>query len=102
MGDINYDLLRKESPIHNRPDPFATDYGDQGATCSENSSANKVLELYNAYGLEQLINQPTRETLSTSTFIDHVAVSNHRNIVKSGVLNIALSDHMIYCVCKGL
>ena len=101
MGDINHDLLRKESPIHNRPDPFASDYGDQGATCSENSSANKVLELYNAYGLEQLINQPTRETLSTSTLIDHVAVSDHRNIVESGVLNIALSDHyMIYCVRK--
>ena len=101
LGDINYDLLRKESPIHNRPDLFASDYGNQGATCSENSSANKVLELYNAYGLEQLINQPTRETLSTSTLIDHVAVSDHRNIVESGVLNIALSDHyMIYCVRK--
>ena len=94
-------ILRKESPIHNRPDPFASDYGDQVATCSENSSANKVLELYNAYGLEQLINQPTRETLSTSTLIDHVAVSDHRNIVESRVLNIALSDHyMIYCFRK--
>ena len=52
-------------------------------------------------GLEQLINQPTRETLSTSTLIDQVAVSDQRNIVESGVLNIALSDHyMIYCVRK--
>ena len=101
LGDINYDLLRKESPIHNRTDPFASDYGDQGAACSENSSANKVLELYNAYGLKQLINEPTRETLSTSTLIDHVAVSDHRKIVESGVLKIALSDHyMIYCVRK--
>ena len=92
-------MSRIESPIHNRPDPF--DYGDQGATCSENSSANKVLELCNAYGLKQLINQPTRKILSTSTLIDHVAVSDHRNIVESGVLNIALSDHyMIYCVRK--
>ena len=93
--------LQKESSIHNRPDPFASSYGDKGVTCRENSSANKVLELYNAYGLKQLINQPTRETLNTSTLIDHIAVSDHRNIVESGVLNIALSGHyMIYCVRK--
>ena len=77
LRDINYDLLRKESPINNRPDPFASDYGDQGATCSDHSSANKVLEIYNAYGPEQLINQQTRETHSTSTLIDHVAMSDH-------------------------
>ena len=34
LGDIDYDLLRQESPIHNWSDPFASDYGDQGATCS--------------------------------------------------------------------
>ena len=62
LGDINYDL-----------DPFASSYGDQRAMYCEKSSANKSLELCNAYGLKHLINQPTRETLNTSTLIDHVS-----------------------------
>ena len=101
LGDINCDLLQKERPLHNRQDPLVSDDSNPGTTYSENSLAKKVLELYNAYGLKQLINQPTRETLNTSTLIDHIAISDHRNIVESGVLSIALSDHyMIYCVRK--
>ena len=61
----------------------------------------KFLELCNAYGLNQLINQPARETLNTSSLIDHVAVNDHRNIAESGVLNITSSAHyMIYFVRK--
>ena len=57
--------------------------------------------MYEAYGLKQLIKEPTRETLRTSTLIDHVAVSEPRNIVGSGVLKMAMSDHyMVYCVRK--
>ena len=60
-----------------------------------------MIDLYEAYGLKQLIKEPTRETLRTSTLIDHVAVSEPRNIVDSGVLKIAMSDHyMVYCVRK--
>ena len=42
---------------------------------------------------------PTRETIVTSTLLDHVAVSNAINIVESGVYRVALSDHyLVYAV----
>ena len=42
-----------------------------------------------------------RETLHTSTLIDHVAVSDPRNIVDSGILKITMSDHyMVFCIRK--
>ena len=57
-----------------------------------------MTDLYEAYGLKELIKEPTRETLHTSSLIDHVAISDPRNIVNSGVLKIAMSDHyMVFC-----
>ena len=48
-----------------------------------------------------MINEPTRETLDTSTSIDHVANNTPANIVDSGVLKISLSDHyLIFCIKK--
>ncbi len=55
---------------------------------SDNGSASgkHMIDLYDTYGLKQLIDGPTRQTLHTSTLIDYVAVSDKRNIVDSGVL----------------
>ena len=54
--------------------------------------------MYKVYCLKQHINEPIREALHTSALIDHVAISDPRNIVDSGILKIALSDHVIlYC-----
>ena len=54
-----------------------------------------------AYGLEQLINEPTRVTVQSSTLIDHNAVSNTENSIGSGVLKIALSDeYLVYATRK--
>ena len=51
--------------------------------------------------MKQLIEEPTRVTLSTSTIIDHVATLCARNIVKSEVHEVSLSDHfLVYCVQK--
>ena len=60
-----------------------------------------MCELYNLFSLKQLIEEPTRETLSSSTLIDHIATSFPSNIVESGVLQISMSDHfMVFCVQK--
>ena len=59
--------------------------------------------MYESFGLTQLISEPTRETEQTSTLIDHIAVSNVRNISKSGVVRTAISDHyLVYAVRKHL
>ena len=60
-----------------------------------------MIDLYDVYGLKQLIKEPTRETLHTSTLIDHVVVNDPRNIVDSGILKITMSDHyMVFCIRK--
>ena len=60
-----------------------------------------LLEIYNLFGLHQLIESPSRETLTTTTVIDHIATTNKSNIVTYGVHKTSLSDHyLIYCVRK--
>ena len=61
----------------------------------------RLKEIYLSFGLTQLISEPTRETENTSTLIDHIAVSNTSNIVESGVVKTAISDHyLVYSLRK--
>ena len=61
----------------------------------------RIVEIYDLYGLKQLITEPTRETTNTATLIDHIAVSNTNNIVESGVTKTAMSDHYLaYAIRK--
>ena len=60
-----------------------------------------LMDLYKSFGLRELIGKPTRETIDTSTLIDHIAVNNDRNIIESGVLNLGFSDHyLVYAITK--
>ena len=54
-----------------------------------------LMDLCNSFGLRQLIEKPTMESIDTSTLIDHIAVNNDRNIIESGVLNLGFSDHYL-------
>ena len=61
----------------------------------------KLRELYDLFGMTQIIEEPTRVTLDGSTLIYHIATTNCNNIVESGVLKISLSDnYLVYCVRK--
>ena len=72
---------------------------DDGQLRDNNSK--HICDLYGLFGLDQLIREPTRVTLDTSTTIDHIATSSPRNILKSGVCKVTMSDHyMVYCVRK--
>ena len=60
-----------------------------------------ILELNDLFGFQQLIKKGTRETLESTTLIDHIATTNKSNIVTSGVHETSISDHyMVYCVRK--
>ena len=86
MGDTNCDLLAVEQDV---------------SLNVEHNNTKRIAELYQLYGLTQLISEPTRETCHTSTLIDHIAVSVACNFVESGVFKVSLSDHyMIFCVRK--
>ena len=83
LGDTNFDLAKKST--------------DQEL----DNNAKHISSLYELFSSKQLIEEPTRVTLDTATVIDHVATTCPRNIIKSGVLEVSLSDHyMVYCIRK--
>ena len=67
-------------------------------TVTSHSHAQALENIYQQLGFSQIIREAARVTLSTSTFIDHIAVSNKLNILRSGVIKTAFSDqYLIYC-----
>ena len=69
---------------------------------SSNDGNTVLLKVLNTnYGFEQLINEPTRTTQTSSNLID-LALTNHpERITISGVIQLGLSEHdLIYCVRK--
>ena len=79
LGDTNCDLTTKQTnqPIDN----------DTGHMTS----------LYELFSFTQLIKEPTRVILDTSSIVDHIATTCVRNIIISGVHKVSMSDHyMVY------
>ena len=65
------------------------------------NNTNNLCDLYGLFGFKQLICEPTRVTLTTSSIIDHIATTNARNIMGSGANKVSLSDHyLVYCIRK--
>ena len=79
MGDTNCDFSSK----------VADEY------CSSLNYTVHLAEIYDLLGLTQIIREPTRVTLNSSTLIDHIATNKPENVVASGVFSITLSNH--YC-----
>ena len=89
LGDTNCDILPNYPPVRSERAPNLPPH------------SNRLLDIYNLFGLQQLIATATRETISSSTLIDHVATNNKSNIVISGVHPLGLSDHyLVYCIRK--
>ena len=73
--------------------------GPDGQLRDKNSK--HICDLYGLFGLTQLIREPTKVTLDTSTTTDHIATTAPRNIPASAVHKVTMSDHnMLYCVRK--
>ena len=88
LGDTNCDFLPK--------------FSGEGHTNTNDLTAHslRLLEIYNLFGFHQLIEKP-RETLTTTTLIDHIAATNKSNIVSSGIRKSCFSDHyLVFCVRK--
>ena len=83
LGDTNCDFAKKST--------------DQ----TPDNNTKHISSLYELFSFKQLIEEPTRVTLDTATIIDDIATTSPRNIIKSGVLEVSLSDHyMVYCIRK--
>ena len=90
LGDTSCDILAKYSKT-----------GHASTIDDLPAHSLHLLEIYNLFGLHQLIESPSRETLTTTTLIDHIATTNKSNIVTYGVHKTSLSDHyLVYCVRK--
>ena len=58
-------------------------------------------EVYDLFSFKQLIQEPTRVSLTTSSLIDHIATKCPNNVVDSGVLQVSMSDHyLVYYLMK--
>eukprot|EP00794_Sanderia_malayensis_P003840 gene3840-4379_t len=72
-------------------------------TTNNVNAAVHMAAIYDTLGLTQLIKDPNRETLNTSTLFDHIASTHPANIPEPGVLKVALSvNYAVYCVRKYL
>ena len=89
LGDTNCDVLAN----HSSTEPTSAN--------SLPAHSKRLMEIYDLFGFQQLIDKATRVTLTSKTLIDHIATTNKSNIVVSDVKEISLSDHfLVYCVRK--
>ena len=66
LGDASFDFTKTDSdqPIGN--------------------NAKHMTNVYRLFNVVQLVEEPTRGTLETTTVIDHIAMTSARNIIKAG------------------
>ena len=64
--------------------------------------AKKYLEFCKIFGFKQIVQSPTRITLTTSSLIDHILTNtNEKTAQCRQLINVRLSDHqMIFCTKK--
>ena len=83
LGDTNCDLSIKQAEQSN-------DNQTRHLTC-----------LYELFSLKQLVEEPSRFSISPCSIIDHIATNCTKNVIRSGVHKVTMSDHfMVYCVRK--
>ena len=65
----------------------------------KSSYRDKLNEIFDIYGIHQLINEPTRITKTSSSLIDLCLTNSASTVVDSGVLHLSIRDHsLIYRV----
>ena len=87
IGDTNSNLSLLECTLENNSSAY--------------QSALHMASVFDTIGLKQIINEPTRVTVETASFIDHIAVTKPESISDSGILRVTFSDHYaVHCIRK--
>ena len=92
LGDFNINLFLNDSYVL-----------EKNNILNSKSIPNDVKsyhEFCTFFGLKQLIKVPTRTTPSSSTIIDHILASYPERVTQYEVIDISLSDQLIYCTRK--
>lgn len=88
LGDTNCDISQKN-----------VDLNDNLQLRNMKAHFNRIFDLCNLFGFHQLSRNAARETMKSSTLIDHIATTNKSNVVEAVVHKIDISDnYLIYCV----
>ena len=81
LGDLNCDILKADE--------------------DSNFPTKKIKSLYELYQLSQLIDKPTRITMTTKSLIDHIVTNAPEKISNTGVIHTGISDHsLIFAIRK--
>ena len=65
------------------------------------ANAIELQHIFDIYGLDQLITEPTRVTMNSCSLIVYCVMNSPDKIAKSGVVHLAISDHaLIYMTHK--
>ena len=68
---------------------------------NEDSKTRILQATMDGFLFSQLIDVPTRVTVSTQTLIDHIYTTNPEKHISSGVFNTAVSDHYLIFTVYG-
>ena len=77
VGDINCNLLLAEKNVHSK----------------------RLIDIMDIYQLEEIITEPTRVTIDTSSLIDVFITNINQKVKSSGVIRLGISDHYMIYVC---
>ena len=78
--------------------------GDMSCNMASMSDTNSHLlsDIMDVYGLQQMINEPTRITDMTSTLIDLIYTNCPDKVISSGVCHVSISDHSVIYIYRKL
>ena len=89
LDDIKSNKVLNKAKLY-----IASDFNIDLASISTNSKANFYLDLHLSMGLISMINISAHLTNTSSKVIDHIFLKTPHDDIKSGVLEVDLSDHM--------
>ena len=77
------------------------DFNTDILLATNNVLVNALRNFEHAFGLKQLIVEPTRVCINKASAIDLILVSDPEKVCQSGVLCVGISDHLLtYCTRK--
>ena len=63
-------------------------------------NSSYLTNIFDIYGLSQLITEPTRVTLVSKTLIDLCIANSQEKVTNSGVIHLGISDHSLVFVTR--
>ena len=94
LGDFNFNLLVNNKSI-------LTENQSLDLRNLNYPLMSKYKELCQTSSLEEIIQEPTRITSTTSSLLEHILTNTGWKISQKGVIDVGLSNHqLIYCTRK--